>query len=156
MAPIELVPHSILRFLDQVRHRLWDGCSFQKNALHAVLAAPVPYDRLDPEPGRLEEEFRSRSLHSISFREYSEDFPHSKYTVGFDGHPGGPGWFVNVRDNFNVFGKAPPPALGKVKDGVETVERLRGMPVETVGIHKMMVDPVGIISMRVIGDGSSG
>jgi hypothetical protein len=32
LAPLDLMPHSVHLFLEMVSHKLWDGCSFMRNA----------------------------------------------------------------------------------------------------------------------------
>jgi hypothetical protein len=43
--------------------------------------------------------FQNLGLDQLAFPDYSEDYPHSPWTVGFTGRPGGPDWYINKVDN---------------------------------------------------------
>jgi len=93
LASSELMPHTTLWFLEQVSLGLYVGCSFYRNAGHIIQAGPV----YNPASGkklayhRLDDRFSKAKYHSVLFQEYSEAHPHSEYTVGYAGRPGGPG-----------------------------------------------------------------
>jgi len=38
-------------------------------------------------------------LDQLAFPDYSRDYPHTPWTVGFTGRPGGPDWYINKVDN---------------------------------------------------------
>lgn len=148
MAPLSLMPHSVQLFLEQVSHGLWDGSAFVWNPTHLILAAPhvrmpegtdVDSQHMADEAKR--DEFGKAGFASVSFQEYSEDFPHKKWTVGFAGRPGGPNFYVNMQDNVRVHGPGgqthgdlseedADPCFGKVVAGYETLERLHALPNE--------------------------
>lgn len=52
LAPIDLMPHSVYFFLEQVYNKLYDGFSFHISAEHIIQASPVPnfshYEHLPP------------------------------------------------------------------------------------------------------------
>ena len=117
------MPHSVHFFLEQVSRNLYDGCSFHRNAGHVVQGktlferklicystlhcishnyqssfyegGPVTYYK--NEGARPRKLFVESGLTSVSFQEYSVDFPHVKYTLGFAGRPGGPDFYVSVK-----------------------------------------------------------
>ncbi|KAL3937742.1 MAG: hypothetical protein SGARI_002000 [Bacillariaceae sp.] len=96
MAPLDLMPHSVYMFLEMVHYGLFDGCSFILNAMHVIKAAPLPYD--GSSASQKVKAFTSRGLDTVAFREYSPDFPHDQYTVGFAAD-GSPSFYINTEDN---------------------------------------------------------
>jgi hypothetical protein len=84
MANLELMPHSVLTFLDMIlsfttilRRTMW------------LLRAPVVFGTF---------ESKHHDFAGASFAEYSKAFPHEELTVGFRGR--GPNYFyINTRDN---------------------------------------------------------
>jgi len=38
-------------------------------------------------------------LEKLAFPDYSDEFPHQPWTLGFTGRPGGPDWYINKVDN---------------------------------------------------------
>jgi len=48
--------------------------------------------------------FRELQLDTLAFPEYSEDFPHVTWTLGYTGRPGGPDWYINKVDNTKAHG----------------------------------------------------
>lgn len=87
MAPIELMPYAVYKFLQIIKH--WKGGSFHRNAGH-VLQAQVT----DPLEG------------SLAFQEYNPSFPHEQFTMGFAGRPGGPAFYISTIDNTHNHGPA--------------------------------------------------
>jgi cyclophilin family peptidyl-prolyl cis-trans isomerase len=123
MAPIDLMPHSVHTFLEMVNARLLDGCSFILNALNVVKAAPLPYDgRLASKKAKA---FAEKGLESVVFKEYSENYPHKKYTVGFAAD-GSPSFYINTADNSEIH--VGDPCFGRVISGFDTVQRLAANP----------------------------
>ena len=43
-------------------------------------------------------------LSELAFPDYSDEFPHLPWTVGFTGRPGGPDWYINKVDNTKSHG----------------------------------------------------
>jgi cyclophilin family peptidyl-prolyl cis-trans isomerase len=141
MAPAELMPHSVHTFLEMVSAGLLDGCSFILNAMHVVKAAPLPYDGTSAaEKARA---FSDKGLESVAFKEYSEDYPHKKHTVGFAAD-GSPSFYINTEDNSEIH--AGDPCFGRVIDGFDAVKRLESNPtrngiwfVHRVGIKRAQI-----------------
>jgi len=124
MASLEDMPHSVQLFMEQVHHGLWDGCAFVWNPDHLMLASPhVHAEQLEDgtfdiyEDDDKREDFIETGYTSISFQEYSDNMPHKQYTLGFAGRPGGPNFYINMKDNTRVHGPD-----GKTGD-IETVDR---------------------------------
>jgi len=107
MAPLELMPHSVHIFLEQVRYGLWSSAWFYVNGPHVLQCGPhLPHDydadSSDDHHDEAEEErllalkpFQELDLETLSFAEYSHQYPHQKWTLGFTGRPGGPDWYIN-------------------------------------------------------------
>ncbi|CAJ1942162.1 unnamed protein product [Cylindrotheca closterium] len=141
MAPIDLMPHSVYTFLEMASAGLLDGCSFILNAMHVLKAAPLPYDGTPPSIKA--QEFLDKGLESVAFREYSADYPHKQYTVGFAAD-GSPSFYINTEDNSEIH--AGYPCFAKVVSGFETIHRLEASPTrnglwleQRVGIKKVTV-----------------
>ena len=142
MAPIDLMPHSVNTFLEMVSIGLLDGCSFILNALQVVKAAPLPYDGTSASDKA--KAFSKHGLESVSFKEYSEEYPHKMYTVGFAAD-GSPSFYINTADNSEIH--VGDPCFGKVISGFDTIHRLANSPTRN-GIwfqHR-----IGIKSARII------
>ena len=157
MAPIDELPHAVYWFLEQVSRKLYDGSSFHRNAGHVIQGGAAP-NFLTPENHRPNEQsFRDAGFHSILFQEYSNKFPHVKYTLGYAGRPGGPDFYINTKDNSKIHGPGgqrnyddPSEAdtcFAKVIDGFDLVDRMHGLPVKE-GDYRALVDNVAIVSMR--------
>ncbi len=123
MAPLEVMPHSVFTFLEMTSLELLNGCSFILNALHVIKAAPLPFTgALNPSKAQ---EFVDKGLESVAFREYSQDYPHKPYTVGFAAD-GTPSFYINTEDNTEIH--VGDPCFGKVISGIETIKRLENSP----------------------------
>jgi len=48
--------------------------------------------------------FQDLGLDSLAFPDYSDDYPHLPWTVGFTGRPGGPDWYINKVNNSKSHG----------------------------------------------------
>jgi hypothetical protein len=106
LAPLDTLPHAVHLFLEQVAHNLWTGCYFYLNGPHVLQAGPQSFE--DDETPIPEGEssrypalkpFIDLGLETLAFPEYSEDFPHQTWTLGFTGRPGGPDFYINKVDN---------------------------------------------------------
>ena len=123
MASLELMPHSVFTFLEMINSKLFDGCSFILNAMHVIKAAPLPYD--GSSASQKVKAFTKLGLDTVSFREYSSEYPHKQYTVGFAAD-GSPSFYINTKDNTEQhIGE---PCFAKIISGFETVERLKAAP----------------------------
>lgn len=136
-----LMPHSSFTFLEMVSSGLMDGCSFILNALHVLKAAPLPYD--GSSAAAKARAFTEMGLESVAFKEYSDSFPHTKYTVGFAAD-GSPSFFINTEDNTEIH--VGDPCFGRIIEGFDTVKRLEASPTRNgiwfakrIGIKKARV-----------------
>jgi hypothetical protein len=110
LAPLDAVPHAVHLFLEQVEHGLWNNTYFYLNSDHVVQAGPAvvrdeeeilfegEYVRSSVQP------FTDLQLNQLSFPDYSHEFPHVEWTLGFAGRPGGPDFYINKNDNTEPHG----------------------------------------------------
>ena len=151
-APNELMPHSVFTFMDMVDRKVWDNSVFIHKWNHIVQAAPITPDgqnRRDEVDGVL------------SFPEYSEEFKHDQYTVGFSGRPGGPEFYINLTDNDDSHGPGrqdhstilhdADPCFARIVRGKEAIDRLKHTSLEAInnsdedGIAFSSIDSVKMI-----------
>jgi cyclophilin family peptidyl-prolyl cis-trans isomerase len=123
MAPLDMMPHSVYMFLEMVDAKLFDGCSFILNAMHVIKAAPLPYN--GSSAAAKVRSFAQKGLESVAFREYSPDFPHDPYTVGF-AVDGSPSFYINTQDNTDIH--VGEPCFAKIISGYDTVKRMEEAP----------------------------
>lgn len=94
-APNDLMPHAVHAFVNMVENKIWDDTMFIHKVDHVVLAAPINSSGTSKKP---------KLTKKLLFPEYSDEFPHSKYTIGFQGRPGGPEIYINLDDNRDYHG----------------------------------------------------
>jgi cyclophilin family peptidyl-prolyl cis-trans isomerase len=151
------MPHSIYTFLEQVSNHLYDGTSFHRNAGHIVQCGPA-INFLSPPGIDYVQRFVNAGLEHVLFPEYSANYPHYKYTIGFgSGGTGAVGeWYINIRDNRELHGPGgqrnrpdavADPCFGRVIDGFETVNRLHQSPVMEGLQQRSMEHNVAITKM---------
>jgi len=157
MAPLEEMPHSVYWFLEQVQRKLYDGCSFHRNAGHVVQAGPAPNFLSPPNP-QLNKRFKDAGFDSILFQEYSKKFPHEKFTLGYAGRPGGPDFYISMQNNTEIHGPGgqgsyvdsmeADACFAKVVNGFDVVERIHTSPVEKGDYHALEAN-IAIVSMKI-------
>jgi len=157
LAPVQEMPHTVHTFLEQVYLGLWNGCSFFRNAPHVMQATPRAYSKNIGEDK--ESAFVDSGYFHLAFQEYSENYPHKKYTLGFAGRPAGPDFYINVWDNSQAHGPGgqkhhdlpseADPCFGRIVEGLDTIERLQNLPSNRKSFHRF-VEPVGIMSAQII------
>jgi hypothetical protein len=107
MAPLNTVPHAIHLFLEQIEHGLWNGTYFYINTYHVLQAGPsTPNGSKDLAKGKPSnlKRFEDLQLDTLAFPDYSHEFPHDIWTVGFARRPGGPDFYINKLDNIEAHG----------------------------------------------------
>jgi hypothetical protein len=92
MADLDLMPYSVLTFLDLADARLWDNTVFYHHAHTNHVVAALPWDF-----GTFEAKRHALLSNGTTFVEYSEAFPHEAFTVAFNGR--GPNFYINTLDN---------------------------------------------------------
>jgi len=175
MAPLESMPHAVHLFLEQVAHGLWNSAWFYVNGPHVLQAGPqasdaeveqaATTDNNEDERSMALRPFRELQLETLSFPEYSEDFPHVRWTLGFTGRPGGPDWYINKQDNTATHGPGgqlhheieefADPCFAKVVKGFDTVKEMARSPTVTEegsDYQYFLEEPVYITNMVIVDD----
>jgi hypothetical protein len=173
MAPLDSMPHAVHLFLEQVSHRLWDDSWFYLNGPHVLQAGPQVQDTEEHEValenGADERElalkpFRRLQLDTMAFPEYSDQFPHVPWTLGYTGRPGGPDFYINKVDNTMTHGPGgqthhdlvenADPCFAKVVDGLPTLELItKSRTIQEKNEFQFFFDePIEIIRVRVVPD----
>lgn len=120
MAPISLIPCSVYNYLEIAR--TWKKGAFHRNAGHVLQAIS-----------------RSDITERMPFQEYSKEYPHKKYTMGYAGRPSGPEFYISIQNNSGAHGPGSQQKhnpfeadciIGSLIQGVEdgTVDRIHTMP----------------------------
>lgn len=159
-ASINDMPHSVYLFLEQVDHHLYDHTTFHRNAAHLVQAGPsastTSHARFRHHP----------SLNSVIFQEYAPEMTHKQYTLGYPGRPGGPDFYVNMRDNSGSHGPGgqqthysdmmhdADPCFARIVRGWETIERVHRSATASTTTNTeggdAILQPVLIAHMKVL------
>ena len=132
MASLDLMPHTVNLFLQQVHYQLWDGCSVGTNPKHIMQIGPSYSDEEISGDAPHYHDFHDKGLAKVAYQEYNEQFPHEKWTIGMPGRPGGPDFYVNKINNSIVHGPGgqvnkhdlhneADPCFGKLVEGTEKV-----------------------------------
>lgn len=151
-APLDLMPHSVLLFLEAVEKGLWDETAFVHHANHIISATPTIYYSGESKRS----EFDKAGLSQVAFQEYSDDYPHKPYTLGFSGRPGGPDFYISTFDNTEMHGpggqvdaeliEEADPCFAKVVSGFDIVDKIYQKDSEApTDVHV-----VGILSVRIV------
>lgn len=156
---LESMPHSVHLFLEQVYHGLWDGCSFVVNAPHILQAGTFPGGNDIVTYAEKIKAFEDVGLDVVSYQEYSKEYPHHQWTVGFAGRPGGPDFYINKLDNTNNHGpggqsqhhleEEADPCFGFVVEGKDVLERMYGMKTDAKN-DWILDNPVHIVKARIV------
>ncbi len=137
------MPHSVYYFLNMVEDKLWDNTVFAHKWTHILQSVPIG-------PGGRNKRESMRS--TLAYPEYSENFKHDKYTLGFAGRPGGPDFYINLIDNEDSHGPGrqahskvlndADPCFAKVVIGTEVIDELGRISVEANSKQKDQNDAV--------------
>ena len=95
LAPLNVMPHAIHLFLELMERQLWQDTVFlhTDQSEHVMPAAPVHYSTHN----LLQDRLNALEFTSLAFPEYSKEYPHNKYTLGFANK--GPTFYINTMDN---------------------------------------------------------
>ncbi|CAB9509135.1 expressed unknown protein [Seminavis robusta] len=130
MAPLTLMPHSVHMFLEMVRMGMWTNTVFwhHDDVEHIIAGALFNYRTGEPKFHHL----KALGWEGLHFPEYSEEYPHDKYTIGFSGK--GPNIYINLRDNQDVHGPGAQshhdlpdeadPCFARIVEGVDVVDAM--------------------------------
>jgi cyclophilin family peptidyl-prolyl cis-trans isomerase len=159
LAPIDEMPHTVHMFMEQVDQGLYNdgGYSFHRNSDHIIMGAPIS-NHLTPDGVDNLEKFNSHGISNVLLQEYSPNFPHQPYTLGLAGRPGGPDFYINIKDNTNVHGPGgyaadgqADPCFARITRGTEIIDRIHGMSGELHEGDWKDIDPfVAVRSAKVI------
>lgn len=151
LASMDIMPLAVTNFLRQVRKGLWDGTSFYLNAEHVLMARPVSWDSSHSR----RREFGD--LKHVPYGEYSDEFPHVAYTLGLNGHPAGPDFYINKVDNTIPHGPKghqksgeAEPCFAKIIIGRSTIDAIAQQPGKD-DEPALLFRAVEIVSVRVLG-----
>ena len=172
MAPLDDVPHAIHFFLEQVEHGLWNGCFFYLNGPHVIQAGPALTDEDEADAPDAEhgdddrssamQPFRALGLETLAFPDYSDNFPHLPWTLGFTGRPGGPDFYINKVNNTDSHGpggqyhhalqEQGDSCFAKVVRGKEIVAELYALKVyaDHSEWHHFIIEPVEIVKAEIL------
>jgi cyclophilin family peptidyl-prolyl cis-trans isomerase len=130
LAPLDVMSHSVYFFLEMVQLRMWDNTFFyhHEKIEHVLSALPMNY-----QTGTLTfHDLAFLGRQSLSFPEFSMEYQHEKYTIGFANM--GPSFYLNTRDNLEVHGPGgqghhllpldADPCFGRVVEGASVVDDL--------------------------------
>ena len=172
-APLDEVPHAVHVFLEQVEHGLWNGCYFYLNGPHIVQAGPQLTQIDEAELLHSDDEeaddraiamkpFRSQGLDRLAFPDYSDNFPHEPWTLGFTGRPGGPDFYINKVDNTHSHGpggqfhhaleEQGDSCFAKITRGKENAAALFAQPIygDRSDWHYFFAEPIEITKAEIL------
>jgi cyclophilin family peptidyl-prolyl cis-trans isomerase len=141
-APASIMPLSVGHFLRLVERELWNGLILlhRFEGSNVVHTAEISGDTMKLSPYNFDEDPQLR----LPFIEKNDEYPLVKYSVGFEGNPGGPNFFI-LMDDFStqhtVFGNTP---FGKVIHGekvLDAIVNMRGQSPDMFRIDSIFVLP---------------
>jgi hypothetical protein len=169
LAPLDLVPHAVHMFMEQVEHGLWHKDTyFYLNGPHVLQVGPQMFDEEDEpmyddehyEQHRIEH-FYELDLEELIFPDYHDEFPHVQWTLGFTGRPGGPDFYINKVDNqashgpggqehFALYEQADS-CFGIIIEGKEYMEQLFAAKTYSVPAWEWIIEePIPIVKAEII------
>lgn len=130
-ASLDLMPHSVHFFLDQIKVGLWSNTIFSYDparADHVVAAAPMDF-----ETQRFKHAIMGKlQWTGLGWPEYSEEYTHETYTLGFT--LDGPTFYINTMNNtkdhgpnsqgHHVLPEDADPCFAKIVDGVDVIDAI--------------------------------
>ena len=146
LAPLSEMPHTVFTLLDLIDLQLFDGTSFV-SADNALIEGGSPNHAPTPKSVKLHERYAKFGYNRspLGFNEYSSEFPHKEFTIGFTGSPiAGPTLAINMMDNSDVrgpdkHGRNGDPCFGKVISGFDTLQRIQNAPKAADG-HRLAMN----------------
>ena len=126
LAPVSLMPHSVNTFMRQVYHKMWQN-------MHLVLNDENKL-QFGPREKYGEQKQFGTNFSNLLYQEYSAEYPHEKWTIGFAGRPAGPDFYINMQDNTQLYGPTDDkhaeadPCFGKITEGFDILERIASIP----------------------------
>ena len=153
LSSLDDMPVSVYTFLQQTSMGLWDNTGFFVNAPHVLMAKAQSFDMETHHYNT----FAEKGLDHLPFVEYSELYPHSKYTLGFAGQEPvlGPDWYVNVQDNTQNHGpqglleSRGEPRFAEIIIGSQVIDRITSI---VPGEDAVLKTPVSIVTAKILKD----
>lgn len=96
-APFDVLPVTVWYFLEKVEKGFWNGASFHRNLPHVIQLGMVN------KAGQAIA-YEKGPSNSLAFQEYDPSFPATLFTLGFQGRPSGPEFYINTKDNKEAHG----------------------------------------------------
>jgi cyclophilin family peptidyl-prolyl cis-trans isomerase len=161
LAPLDKMPVTIHMFLQQVRHKLWNGAAFAINAGHILQAGPHQYNNgtYIANHDIYMDKFIQANLHQLPFQEYHQEYPHQQWTLGYAGRPAGPDFYINKIDNSENHGpggqlhhdlhEEADPCFGKLLRGMDLIDDINKLPIDE-DRHYAIKEHVLIVDARVV------
>ena len=138
LAPLDLMSHTIHTFLTLIDEKMYVGGTFLLARHHILVAAPI--DAFDNENNqRLEKMMLEEGYYpngALLFHQYTPNFQHEKYTVGFSSG-GGPLFYINIENNVEAHGPRyvenegdveGDPVFAEVVEGFDVIEKILSLP----------------------------
>jgi len=138
LAPLDMMSHTIHIFMNLIEEKLYVGGTFLMARGHILVAGPI--DVFDSENNhRLEEQMVEEGYFpdgALLFHQYTPEFPHKKYTVGF-ASGGGPLFYINIEDNMEAHGPRHKESEGDVEgdpvfatmvEGFDVIQKILALP----------------------------
>eukprot|EP00584_Thalassiosira_punctigera_P001056 CAMPEP_0172539290 /NCGR_PEP_ID=MMETSP1067-20121228/10505_1 /TAXON_ID=265564 ORGANISM="Thalassiosira punctigera, Strain Tpunct2005C2" /NCGR_SAMPLE_ID=MMETSP1067 /ASSEMBLY_ACC=CAM_ASM_000444 /LENGTH=422 /DNA_ID=CAMNT_0013324947 /DNA_START=99 /DNA_END=1367 /DNA_ORIENTATION=+ len=155
LAPLDMMPHSVHTFLEQVHQGAWDGAAFDAHAGHVLMAHSSSDDGQTSPTSTLPE----ASPPTVLFPEFNGHYPHDKYTIAFPGMASSsPDFYINLQPN--TLHHSPrmegenfiegEPCFGRIVDesSRRIVDRMDGLNVQEGGL---LEEAVVVVSARILG-----
>lgn len=149
-APNHLMPHSVRLFMDLAERNFWDSTLMYHQLQHIAVVIPITVQGVRK---------HANIATTLIFPEYSEEYVHSEFTVGFQGFPAGPDFYINLEDNTDHHGPSETqpdgtfrqgdPCFGKIIHGEDVARRFRSLSVEAAN-SKRGVKYSSIETMRIV------
>lgn len=104
LAPNEMMPYTVLTFLDMVTSGIYEGFSFYYSADHVLM---VGDKNSDPNKEKaIQSMIKEMSyLPALVYQEHNPDYPHKKMTLGFTATQLGPSFYISKIDNTELHGR---------------------------------------------------
>lgn len=168
LAPLDLVPHAVHFFLEQIEHGLWNSENYiYLNGPHVLQIGPQVWEE---DYGEMtDEEYEERrvghfyelGLEELIFPDYSEEYPHVQYTLGFTGRPGGPDFYINKMDNSETHGPGgqdqhalehqADSCFGMIVEGIEVMQTIfNAKTYAEKGWEWMIEEPIPITRAEIL------
>jgi len=134
MAPLDIMSHTIQIFMNLIEEKMYVGGTFLLARDHILVAGP--FDAFDPENNqRLEEKMVEEGYFpdgTLLFHQYTPEYPHTRYTVGFSS-TGGPLFYINIKDNVEAHGPNEgdvegDPVFAAVVEGFDVIQKILALP----------------------------